>query len=74
VSYRLKDSKTEEEFLVLLYCKSLHDKFNRSDLPGAIKDAIYSVSHIQELQLHQVETITEAEYEAQNAKGNNPLE
>ena len=67
VSYKLKDTKTEEEFIILLYCKSLYDKFNRSDLPPAIKDTIYSIGHIEELALHQVESITEEEY--QKAEG-----
>ena len=63
VSYKLKDNKTGEEFVVLLLCKSQHDKFNRSDLPGAIKDAIYWIGHIEELALHNIEEVNEKEYE-----------
>ncbi len=55
VSYKLKDNKTKEEFIVFIYCKSSHEKFNRSDLPGALKDAIYSIGHIEELKLHTSE-------------------
>ncbi|HVG16666.1 MAG TPA: hypothetical protein VM935_16950 [Chitinophagaceae bacterium] len=62
VSYNLIDSKTAEEFVIFLYCKSPNEKFNRSDLPGAVKDAIYSIGHIEEVKLNVVETITEEEY------------
>ena len=68
VSYKLKDNKTREEFIVLLYCKSEYDKFNRSDLPGVIKDTIYSIGHIEELELHSIEQINELEYEKQNTQ------
>ena len=63
VSYKLSDNKTGEEFVVFLFCKSPHDRFNRSDLPGAIKDTIYSIGHIEELELNAVEMITSEDYE-----------
>ena len=63
VSYKLKDNKTGEEFIILIYCKSTHEKFNRSDLPGAIKDAIYYFAHIEELELNSIDMINEEEYE-----------
>lgn len=68
VSYKLKDNKTKEEFIVFIYCKSSHEKFNRSDLPGALKDAIYSIGHVEELKLHSVEMINEGEYEKHNSE------
>jgi hypothetical protein len=68
VSYKLKDNKTREEFIVLVYCKSEYEKFNRSDLPGAIKDTIYSIGHIEELELHGIEQVSEGEYEKQNSQ------
>lgn len=66
VSYKLKDNKTGEEFIVFIYCKSTHEKFNRSDLPGAIKDAIYSIGHVEEIELHSIDMINEMEYEKAN--------
>ncbi len=59
VSYKLVDNKTGEEFVMFLFCKSPHDRFNRSDLPGVLKDAIYSIGHIEELKLNAVEPINQ---------------